>query len=320
MDAAGSRISQKAATGKPATARRSAAWYRRDEFQYLLMAAPGMLLLLIFNFVPMLGSVIAFQKFTPARGVLRSPWVGLANFTYMFRITDSRQVFSNTLFIAISKLALMLVASVLFALLLNELRLRYLKSIVQTVAYLPHFLSWVILAIMVRDAFALKGSVNQLLGFTGIQPIYFLGSNQWFPAVLIGTDVWKEFGFSAVIFLAALTGISPELFEAAAIDGAGRLQRIVYITLPCIAPTVTLVACLSLGSNLNAGFDQIFNLYGPLVYRSSDIIDTYVYRMGLLQAQYGLATAVGLLKSVIAFVLIVLSYWLARRFANYEIF
>ena len=299
---------------------RLAARQQTESLHYYLMLLPGLALLLVFHFVPLLGSVMAFQKFIPARGILRSQWVGLANFTYMFRIPDARQVFTNTLFIAISKLALLLVAAVVFALLLNELRLRYLKSAIQTIVYLPHFLSWVILASILRDILSLKGGVNQLLGLLGIQPIYFLGSNQWFPVVLITSEVWKEFGFNAIIFLAALTAISPELYEAAAIDGAGRLQRIWYITLPGISPTITLVACLWLGGILNAGFDQIFNLYSPLVYRSSDIIDTYVYRMGLLQAQYSLATAVGLLKSVVSFILITLSYWLASKFANYRIF
>lgn len=291
-----------------------------EALHYLLMLLPGLALLLAFHFVPLLGSVMAFQKFIPARGIFRSQWVGFANFIYMFKIPDARQVFANTVLIASAKLIALFLASIVFALLLNELRVRLLKSAVQTVVYLPHFLSWVILAVLVRTIFSLDGPVNQLLGWLGIDPIYFLGSNRWFPAVLVGTDTWKEFGFNAIIFLAALTAVSPDLYEAAAMDGAGRWRRMWHITLPGIAPTAVLVACLWLGNVLNAGFDQIFNLYNPLVYRSSDIIDTYVYRMGLLQAQYSLATAVGLLKSVVSLMLIMISYALARKLTNYRIF
>lgn len=294
--------------------------FRAESFHYYLMLLPGMALLVIFHFFPLLGSVMAFQKFIPARGFFRSQWIGLENFIYMFKIPDAVEVFSNTLIIAVSKLVLLLVVSVIFAILLNELRIRFLKSAVQTIVYLPHFLSWVILASILRNFFSLDGIVNRFLGVFGLEPIYFLGSNQWFRPLLIGSEIWKEFGFNAVIFLAALTAISPVLYEAAEMDGASRLQKIWFITIPGIAPTVILVACLWLGSILNAGFDQIFNLYSPLVYETSDIIDTYVYRMGLLQAQYGLATAVGLLKSVSSFILITISYWLAFKFANYRIF
>lgn len=315
-----SQLASRASTETRPTTRRLARGKRSNEIHYILMLLPGLVLLLLFQFLPLLGSVMAFQKFIPARGILHSQWVGLANFAYMFRIPDARQVFANTVFIASMKLIALFIASIVFALLLNELRARFLKSSIQTIVYLPHFLSWVILAVLVRSLFSLDGVVNQFLGLLGIDPVYFLGSNQWFPAVLIGSDTWKEFGFSSIVFLAALTAISPELYEAAAIDGAGRLQGIWHITLPGILPTVVLVACLWLGNVLNAGFDQIFNLYNPLVYRSSDIIDTYVYRMGLLQAQYGLATAVGLLKSVVSLILIAVSYALARRFANYRIF
>jgi len=170
------------------------------------------------------------------------------------------------------------------------------------------------------DMLSLEGIVNSGLKALGIEPIMFLASNSWFPFIVVSSDVWKEFGFGAIIYLAALTGISPALYESAEIDGAKRLQQLIYITLPSLLPTIILMAALSIGNILNAGFDQIFNLYNPLVYQSGDIIDTYVYRAGLLQAQYGLATAVGLMKSVISFALIIISYKLASRYANYRIF
>jgi putative aldouronate transport system permease protein len=181
-------------------------------------------------------------------------------------------------------------------------------------------MSWVILAGIMMDIFSYKGPVNQVLSLLGIEPVLFFARPDLFPGLVIGSDVWKTFGFNAIIYLAALTSINPTLYEAAAMDGATRMQRLRYVTIPGIASTIILLAVLGLGNVLNAGFDQIFNLYNPLVYSTGDIIDTWVYRTGLLNMQYGLATAVGLLKSVVGFILITLSYYLADRFANYRIF
>jgi len=289
-------------------------------FHYHLMLLPGILLLILFSIVPMFGITIAFQNFKPGLGFWRSEWVGLDNFRYLFELPDSRNIFFNTIYIAVLKIVANLVVPVVFALLLNEVRSALLKRSVQTIVYLPHFLSWVILAGIISDLLSMDGLVNQILSGIGIDPVMFLGSNRWFPGIIVSSDVWKEFGFGTIVYLAALTGINPALYEAAAIDGASRFQQLKYITLPSLKPTIILLATLSLGNVLNAGFDQIFNLYNPLVYDSGDIIDTYVYRAGLLQVQYGLATAVGLLKSVISFVLIIISYVLASKFANYRIF
>jgi putative aldouronate transport system permease protein len=290
------------------------------QLHYHLMLLPGMIFLAIFSFYPMLGAVIAFKKLLPTKGIWGSPWVGMDNILYMFQISDSKVVFYNTIFIAVMKIIANMIVPLCFALLLNEVRFRYLKRWVQTIVYLPHFISWVLLSVIMLNILALKGSVNQFLGLFGIEPIMFLGSNTWFPFVLIGSDVWKDFGFAAIIYLAALTAINPALYEAAEIDGASRWGKLIFITLPGISSTVILLGTLSLGHVLNAGFEQILNLYNPLVYASGDVIDTYVYRVGLVQSQYGIASAVGLMKSVISFILIVISYQLAARFANYRIF
>lgn len=284
------------------------------------MMIPGMIFILLFNIIPMGGLIMAFQNFLPAKGFLASKWVGLDNFKFMFQLPDSRQIFINTLVIAIAKMILNLIVPLIFALMLNAIRCKLLKRTLQTVVYLPNFISWVILGSIICDIFSKTGVVNTVLGHLGIEPIIFMGSNVWFRPIVVLTDVWKGFGYNSIIFLAALTGIDPTLYEASAIDGATKSKQLWYITLPSIAPTVVLVGTLSLGNVLNAGFDQIFNLYNPLVYRTGDIIDTYVYRMGLQNAQFSLATAVGMMKSVISFVLIILSYKLAEKYANYRIF
>lgn len=284
------------------------------------MLFPGMVLLSLFQILPMFGIVIAFQRYLPARGVFGSEWVGFDNLLFMFQIPDSRQVFVNTLIIATAKIIAGLVVPVIFALLLNEIRKAWFKRTVQTIVYVPHFLSWVVLAIPIMNIFAYNGIVNQLTGLLGAEPVMFMASNAWFRPILVSTDVWKSFGFGTIVYLAAIAGINPNLYESAEIDGASRLQKMVHITVPGMASTIILLATLSLGDILNAGFEQVFNLYNPLVYETGDIIDTYVYRVGLVQLQFSLGTAVGLLKSVVSFVLIVISYKLAGRYANYRIF
>jgi len=293
---------------------------KRTSLHYHLMLFPGILLLLIFSIYPMFGIVIAFQDFSPAKGFWGSEWIGLENFKYMLEIPDSKRVFLNTIFIAVMKIVANLAAALTFALLLNELRTRFLKRFIQTIVYLPHFISWVLIGGIVGQMLSLDGVVNQGLELVGLDPVFFLGSNNWFPFVIVGTDVWKEFGFSAIVFLAALTAINPVLYEAAEIDGATRWQKLKFVTLPAISATIILIATLSLQNVLNAGFEQVFNLYNTLVYESGDIIDTYVYRMGLIESQYELATAVGTLKSIVSLVLILISYQLAAKFANYRIF
>jgi len=288
---------------------------RSFELHYYLMLLPGMVWLVMFSLVPMFGIAMAFQDFNPGRGVFGSEWIGLENFEYMFVLSDSRAVLFNTVYIAVLKIVGNLIVPLIFALLLNELRINIIKRWVQTIVYLPHFLSWVILSGILLDVFAFGGPVNQLLKLFGVEPILFFAEAQLFPYLIVGSDVWKEFGFNTIIYL-----INPSLYEAAAMDGANRLRRLWHVTLPGISTTIVLLAVLSLGNVLNAGFDQVFNLYNPLVYSTGDIIDTWVYRAGLVNLQFSLATAMGLLKSVVSFVLIVLSYYLASRFANYRIF
>nr|WP_308637251.1 ABC transporter permease subunit [Paenibacillus silvisoli] len=294
-------------------------WAR--EWYFHLMLLPAVVLVLIYCYGPMVGMVIAFEKYVPAKGMIHSKWVGLDNFKYVISLPDTYRVLYNTVYIAFMKMIAGLIAPIVVALLLNEVRTMLFKRLYQTFIYLPHFLSWIILGGIMLDILSpSSGLVNQALEALGFEPIFFLGDNKWFPYVLVGSDVWKEFGFGTIVYLAALTGINPSLYEAAEIDGANRWQQTRHVTLPGMVPIMILLATLSLGQILNAGFDQVFNLYNTQVYESGDIIDTLVYRLGLQQAQYGVATAVGLFKSVVSFIFISLSYYVAYRFANYRIF
>ena len=288
---------------------------------YYLMILPALVFMFFFELAPIFGNIMAFQDYNPGLGWFRSPFVGWKNFTFMFRIPDSMQVFGNTLIIATWKILLGLIAPIALSLLLNEVRSTSFRRAVQTLVYLPHFLSWVILAGIISNLLALNGIINRLLLVLGLnEPILFLADNKFFRPMLISTHLWKETGFATIVYLAAISSISLSLYESAVIDGAGRFKRMRYITLPSMMPTIVLLATLSLGGVLNAGFEQIFNLYNPLVYRTADIIDTYVFRVGLIQLNFSLGTAIGLMKSVIALVLITISYYLAGRFANYRIF
>lgn len=282
---------------------------------------PGVVLVLIFSYGPMVGVVIAFKQFNLADGILRSPWIGWDNFRFLFEMTDMVQVTYNTIFIAVMKMIAGMIAPLMTALLLNEARNMLVKRGIQTIIYLPHFLSWIILGGILIDILSpSEGIVNQLLALFGLKPIFFLGNPDWFPYVIVLSDVWKEFGFSTIIYLAALTGINPALYEAAVMDGASRWRQTWHVTLPGMAPIIILLATLSMGNVLNAGFEQIFVLYSPLVYETGDIIDTFTYRLGLIDYQYGPAAAVGLFKSAVSLLFISLSYYLAYRLANYRIF
>jgi len=287
-----------------------------------LMIFPGLLLLIIFSYIPMAGLYIAFQKFIPAKGFFGDQrWIGWDNFVYMLDMPGIYSVLWNTVFIAGMKMIAGLIVPITVALLLNELRSSGLRRGIQTLVYLPHFLSWIILAGVLIDILSpSSGLVNQLLSIFGLKSIFFLGSNDWFPYTMVISDVWKEFGFATIVYLAALTAIDPQQYEAAVIDGANRWKQTWHVTLPGMRMIIVLMMVLSMGNILNAGFDQIVNLYSAQVYQSGDIIDTLVYRIGLQQAQYGVATAVGLFKSVVSFLFISVAYFLAYKLADYRIF
>jgi putative aldouronate transport system permease protein len=286
-----------------------------------MMMIPAIILAIMFFYVPMVGIVIAFQDYNPAKGFFGSTFVRFDNFEYMLKLPGITQVIWNTVYIACLKILGNLIVPIIFALLINEVRQRFIKRTVQTIVYLPHFLSWVILGGILIDILSpSSGIINNVIKALGFKPVFFLGKADIFPYVLVVSDVWKEFGFGTIIFLSAITSINPNLYEAAFMDGAGKWKQTLNVTIPGMFPIIILLATLSLGNVLNAGFDQIFNLYSPVTYRTGDIIDTLTYRLGLIDLQYGVASAVGLFKSVTGCILIGISYRLAYKFANYRIF
>lgn len=293
-------------------------WQRSWPLYVLLL--PSVVLVLIFNYVPMGGVVMAFQDYKPWVGILKSPFVGLDNFKQIFAFQESYQAIINTFIIAVWKIVLGLIVPVTMAILLNEVHQMGLKKGIQTLVYLPHFLSWVTVAGMMKDILGLDGIVNGVLNWLGIKSIFFLGEAGMLRQIAVASDIWKGFGFGMIVYLAAIASIDPNTYEAAEMDGASRWQQTIHVTLPGILPMVIVMATLSLGSVLNAGFDQIFNLYSPLTYSTGDIIDTYVYRQSLLNGQYSFGTAVGLFKSGIGLFLTVVAYKLAYKFAGYKIF
>ena len=294
----------------------------KREWPLHLMLIPGIIAYFIFCYLPMGGLIIAFQRFIPAKGLFgNQKWVGLDNFRYILDMPNTLNVISNTLVIAIWKIVLGLVVSIGVSLLLNEVNNKRFKSTIQTVIYFPYFISWIVFASIMQDILApATGIVNQIITSLGGKPIYFLGSNQYFQGTLIWTDVWKNFGYGTVVYLASMTSIDPTLYEAATIDGAGRFKQMLHVTLPGLRMVIVLMMVLNMGNVLNAGFDQVFNMYSPVVYESGDIIDTMVYRLGLESAKYGPATAVSMFKSVVSFILVSSSYFIAYKFFDYRLF
>jgi putative aldouronate transport system permease protein len=280
---------------------------------YLLMV-PGILFFIIYKYVPMWGIVIAFQDYSIFTGVLESKWVGFKHFERMFEAEEFYRIFKNTLLISLYKLFWGFPAPIIVALMLNEIRNMMYKRTIQTVIYMPHFLSWVIVGgIMMNLLGPSTGIVNSFVEFLGFEPIYFLADNSWFRSVLVASDLWKSVGWGTILYLAALAGIDPQLYEAATVDGANKWQQTWHITLPSLLPTIVILLILQMGNILEVGFEQVFILLNPLVYNVGDVFETYVYRVGVTQGQFSYTTAVGLFKSVIALILVVAANKFAKK-------
>ncbi len=286
-----------------------------------LMLLPCVILVLIFSYYPMAGIIVAFEKYNPRLGFFGSKLIGLGNFIYVFKMPNTWQIIFNTVYISFMKIIAGLMIPIVFAILLDLIKRQAFKRTVQTIIYVPYFLSWIILSGILIDILSpSNGIVNMVIRSLGMKELYFLGDAKLFPYVMVATDVWKNFGYGTIIYLAAITSIDPALYEAAIIDGANRFRQVQHITIPGMIPIIVLMATLSLGNVLNAGFDQILNLYNASVYSSGDIIDTFVYRLGLQSNKYEIATAMGLFKSVVSFLFISTGYWLAYKYADYRVF
>jgi len=283
-----------------------------------LMFLPCAVYYFIFDYIPMGGLMIAFKDYSIQDGILGSPWVGFQHFEMLFGGIEFLMVIKNTLLISIIKIILGFLAPVFFAVLLNEIRIGFLTKGFQSLSLLPYLFSWVILASIFRLIFSNSGPANEIIAWIGVdKPINWLSDDFWFIVVIIATDIWKGIGIGAIIYMASIAAIPIELYKAAKIDGANRFQQIFYITLPQLKPTMITLLILSMGSFLSAGFDQIYNMYNPLVYDVADIIDTYVLRM-LTNLNFEIATAAGMFKSVVAVILIMISNSISKRLTQGE--
>lgn len=285
-----------------------------------VMLLPAIVFLFVFNYIPMYGASIAFKDFWITKGILGSPWVGFDHFEQLFKTDKFWQVFRNTIEINLLRLVFGFPAPILLAILLNEVRLKWFKRSIQTIVYLPHFISWVTISGIIFSLLSNEGLVNKVIAAFGGDSVNFLTSNGMFRPLLVLSGIWKEIGWGTIIFLAALSGVNQDLYEAATVDGANRFKQIVHITLPSLLPIISILLILNFGSMMTGGFDQVFNLYNTMVYESGDVIDTYVYRIGLTQGKYSMATAIGLFLNVINFVLLIVVNSASKKMSGQGIY
>lgn len=285
------------------------------------MIAPGILFFFLFKYVPLAGSIIAFQDYNVFGGFFGSPFVGLKHFNNLFTYPEFYRVMSNTLLISFYQLAFGFPAPILLALLLNEVGKIAYKRTVQTIVYMPHFLSWVIVGGLVINFLSpSSGVLNKVLQAFGMESIFFMQEPQYFRSIVVTSGIWKEVGWGTIIYLAALTGINPELYEAAEVDGAGRFRQVFSITIPCLMPTIVILLLLRIGHILDLGFEQVYILLNPLVVETGEILDTYIYRIGLLGAQYSYTTAIGIFKSAVGLILVMGANYLSRKSTGNSIY
>lgn len=285
----------------------------RKKWQLLLLLLPGLLYYIIFRYVPMYGITVAFKDFKPLLGITGSPFVWFTHFERLVNSPDFWQVFRNTLIISVYKIVLFFPVPILLSIMLNEIRHTGGKRLAQTALYLPHFLSWVIFTGVVNSLLSSGGLINYLIELFGGQSHVFLAESKYFRSIIVLTSIWKEAGWNTVIYLAAIAGINPELYEAAKMDGAGLIHRIWHVTLPCILSTIIITFIMRLGSVMDAGFEQVLLMYNVSVYDVGDILGTFVYRMGITKGQIGFSTAADLFKGVINLALVWGSNWIIRR-------
>jgi putative aldouronate transport system permease protein len=310
----------KKTAGNGRTKKGSFVWNMKYYKEYYIMLIPGILFFLIFCYGPMYGMVIAFQDYYPLKGIAESQWVGLKHFKKLFTDPFFLSVLKNTIVISIYKLLVCFPAPIILCLALNEIKNLKFKKVAQSVSYLPHFVSWVVLSgIIIEFLSPTRGPINIILQKLGMESIFFIAEPKYFRGVLVLSDMWKSIGWGSIVYLAAVTAVDPTLYEAAEIDGAGRIKKIIHITLPALAPIVTVMLIMQSGKILNDSFQQVYNLLTPSTYEVGDVISTFVYRMGIQKMQYSFTTAVDLFKNVISFALVMLTNYIARKTNDYAL-
>lgn len=288
--------------------------------EYYLMLIPGILFFLVFCYGPMYGLVIAFQDYYPLKGVTGSKMVGLKHFRALFTDPFFLSVLKNTIVISFYKLLVCFPAPILLCLALNEISNYRFKKIAQSVSYLPHFVSWVVVSgIIIEFLSPSRGPINILLQDLGMEPIFFVAEPKYFRGVLVLSDLWKSVGWGSIVYLAAVTSVDPTLYEAAEMDGAGRIKKIIHVTIPALAPIITVMFIMESGKILNDSFEQVYNFLTPSTYAVGDVISTFVYRMGIQKMQYSFTTAVDLFKNIISFMLVVMTNYIARKTNDYAL-
>jgi putative aldouronate transport system permease protein len=280
------------------------------------MAMPGVIYLIIFRFIPMLGSVIAFEDYQVYTGIFSSQWVGMKNFVNMFTYSDFSRILTNTLILGALRILFCFPVPVIMALMMNEIGAPRLKKTIQTAVYIPYFLSWIIVSELIFDLLGVSGLFNRARALFGLRPLLVMQQSKYFRTVYVFSTIWKEAGWGTVVYMAAIAGIDQSLYEAASIDGATRFQKMRFITFPMLLPTVITMLLLQIGSFMELGFEHVFSLLTPMTYSTGDIFDTYVYRVGILQAQYSITTAVGLFQSVIGLVMVVFFNQLSKKISD----
>lgn len=289
----------------------------KRDWQFLVIMILPFIFYVIFSYIPMYGIIIAFKDFSPSKGILGSEWIGLKNFIQFFQSYYFYRTVRNTFLIGFYSLVFGFPIPIIFALALNEIRIPLLKRITQSVSYIPHFISIVVVVGMMYNFLSVNyGVINELISRLGLEKINFMESSRWFRTLYVGSGIWQGYGFGAIIYLATISGINPELYSAIEIDGGNRLQKIIYITLPCLRPTIIVLLILSFGSIFSVGFEKIMLMYSPTIYDVSDVISTYSYRKGILDQDYGFATAVGLFNTIVNFLMLVIFNTISRKYSE----
>lgn len=294
--------------------------FYRKEYMLHLMLLPAIILVFIYHYLPLFGISISFMDYNIVKSFSGSKWVGFDQFRYLFGMSNFWRAVRNTLIIAVSRIVLGLLVPLMIALLLDQISWSPYKRICQTAIFMPYFISWTVMGGAILEIFSLSGTVNNVISMLGGERIMFLGSNFWFRKILIGSGIWKDMGYNMIIFLAAITSVDPSVHEAAMIDGCGRFRCCLHVTLPAIRPMILLMSCLSIGGILSANTDQILVMYNPTVYETSDVIGTFVYRLGMIDRRYSVSAAAGLFSQSISLVFVGVSYYLAYKFSDYRIF